>query len=187
MWSIEQTTPYIEIIENKHDVPKRTSEINLILSRFKDFILEERGINIEYVEDAASIITYAHFYLIEQRAKLFLDDLANINKIASCIELTTNLVQPIILSNSTNGLRQLNAELSIFAALSFIVGWHSFDFYLSSGIETLNDSIDTFLQERRKILSNYDLEKNFPILFNAQTWELFHLIYQYFRSAAMIR
>ena len=107
---------------------------------------------------------------------------------ASCTEWVINFIQPIErCSDASVLLRTINAKLAVYAGLGFIGGWHEIDFYLGSGIEPLNDSIDRFINDRIGILSSIDLEDNASLLLNAQTWDLLNLIYQYFRSIAMIR
>ena len=106
---------------------------------------------------------------------------------SSGTEQTINYVQPIISESSeSKSVRKLNAELASYAAVSFITGWNRIEYDLNSGVGPLNDSVDKFLSERIKILEYQDLENGLPILFNSQSWELFHLIHQYYRSIAIL-
>lgn len=188
MRALEDISDFIDEIEIKHDVPKRIQEIQLLLDAFADLYLRDYETQINYIDNAAVIISYFYYYKMELEIKDYLDDNSNIFKMSSGTELSINYVQPIESSTSpAKNERLLNAELSIFSALGFLSGWNDLDYYLGSGIEPLNDSVDTFLNERLKILSNQNLAECLPILFNSQSWELFHLIHQYFRSAAMIR
>lgn len=185
---LENISDFVDEIEERHDIPKRISEIELILDSFIALYKRDYDVDIDLIDDAAVIISYFYYYKMEIEVKNYLDANSNVFKMSSGTELSINYVQPIQGSSSeSKGLRVLNAELSLFAALGFLTGWNNIDYFLGSGIEPLNDSVDTFLNERLKILANQNIDSYLPILFNSQAWELFHLIHQYFRSAAMIR
>jgi len=187
MRDIKELSVFIDEIEKNHDIPKRVGEIQLILDAFASNYLKDYNTTIHYSDDAAVILTYFYYYKIETEVKGYLDENSNIFKMASGTEMAFNYVQPISKSEDTpKSLRQLNAELSTFAALGFLTGWNELDYYLGSGIEPLNDAVDSILNERLKILANQNLDASLPILFNSQSWELFHLIHQYFRSIAMV-
>lgn len=188
MRNVNEISSFIDEITKRHDVKKRKYELKQILDKFAEIYYRDHGITIEYAENSDIILAYFHFYLLNQRVKNYIEENSNVYKMASTTELTINYVQPIIsISSNVKSLRVLNAELSMYSAIGFIQGWYDIDFYLGSGIDTLNDSIDTILNERLKILSNLNLESSMPILFNSQTWEIFHLLVQYYSSAAMIR
>ena len=185
---LEDISNFIDEIEDKHNLPKRITEIQMILDSFAQLYSRDYDVEIDFIDDAAIKVAYFYYYKMELEIKSYLDENSNIFKMSSGTELAINYVQPIQSSTSNRkSIRILNAELSLFSALGFLSGWNNIDYYLGSGIETLNDSIDTFLNERIKILSNQNIDSYLPILFNSQSWELFHLIHQYFRSAAMIR
>lgn len=188
MRALKDISDFIDEIEDKHNIPKRISEIQLILDSFIQIYSRDYDVEISLIDDAAVKISYFYYYKMELEVKNYLDENSNIFKMSSGTELAINYVQPISDSSSdSKGLRILNAELSLFSALGFLSGWNDIDYYLGSGIEPLNDSLDTLLNERLKILSHQNIDSYLPILFNSQSWELFHLIHQYFRSAAMIR
>ena len=188
MRDLTEISDFITEIEERHNIDKRIIEIQSIMDSFRSNYLKDYDVQIEYIDNAAVIISYFYYFKMEYEIKNYLEENSNIYKMAAGTELVFNFVQPIIQSNPNNkSLRRLNAELSSFAAIGFLSGWNDLDYYLGSGIEPLNNSIDTFLNERLKILTNQNLEAALPILYNSQSWELFHLILSYFRSAAMIR
>ncbi len=189
MLNTDEISAYIEEIKDRHNIPKRISELDLILDVFKTQYQVDYNIEINFIDSASEVIALLYYYLIEKEIKGYLDNNSNIFKMASATELIINYVQPIISSSSDQkNLRRLNAELASYSAVSFVSGWKDVDFYLGSGIHTLNDSMDTFLNERLKILENMDIKnRTLPILFNSQSWELFYLIVSYFRSASMMR
>ncbi len=188
MKGLEDISNLLDELEDRHDIPKRISEIQLILDSFIKIYRRDYDVEIELIENAAVKISYFYYYKMEIEVKDYLDENSNIFKMSSGTELAINYVQPILKSSTTiKSLRVLNAELSLFSALGFLSGWNNIDYYLGSGIEALNDSLDTYLNERLKILTNQNIDSYLPILFNSQSWELFHLIHHYFRSAAMIR
>jgi len=188
MKSIDEIASFVSELEKKYDIEARKIEIDTILQSFKELNQKETNLDVQFLPDASTIIAYFYFYLLEQKTKPVLNELANNYKIAACTELTISYVQPVVeIKNTNKSIKQINAELSVFAALAIIGGWHDLDFYLNSGIASLNDAIDTFISDRIEIFSYLNAQENFPIMLNSQTWLLFHVIYQYYRSIPMMR
>lgn len=188
MKNMDEIASFVGELEKKYDIKARKTEIDTILQRFKELNQKEINLDVQFRSDASTIIAYFYFYLLEQKTKPVVTGLANNYKIAACTELTINYVQPIVdAKNTDKSIRQINAELSVFAALAIIGGWHDLDFYLNSGIASLNGAVDTFLSDRIEIFSYLNTQESFPIMLNSQTWLLFYLIYQYYRSIPMMR
>lgn len=188
MRTLSEISDFIDEIEATHNLSKRITEIQKILDIFQEKYLKDFGIRIIFTENASVIISYFYFFKMEKEIKGYLENNSNEFKMASGTEQVMNYVQPITNSNSNDkSTRQLNAELALYSAIGFISGWNNIEYFLGSGIETLNDSIDNFLNERIKILANQNLKSSLPILFNSQSWELFYLMHHYFRSASMMR
>ncbi len=188
MRNLSEISNFIDEIEERHNISKRIDEINRILEVFREKYLADFNTHIEYIPNAAVVITYFYFFKMEQEIKGYLENNSNEFKMASGTEQVINYVQPVASSDtSSKTLRQLNTELAVYSAHGFIAGWNDIEYYLGSGIESLNDAMDNFLNERIKILSSQNLNASLPILFHSQSWELFYLMHHYFRSAATLR
>lgn len=158
-------------------IEKRRAEIDSYLKRFKQYLLNQDLLEIEYKSDSVNLINDLYWRYADEIIRLKLDSKRIQHfKIIACTELVVLIISPIQ-HKEPNYEKLLNSRLALFISLEILVNWHQNDVDFKEYERVFNDDdIKQIVEEHMNWL--YQTDPNFynPIFANGQFWRLFYLL-----------